>query len=227
MKNNEKINSLYKGDWIKLHRKLLDSIVFDNPKLLKFWLWCLLRANHKRTKIMIGFQEIYLNPGEFIFGRISASEELKMPLSSTRNCLAKLIKIGKLDIKTTNKFSIIKVKRWNVYQNDGHQNDNKRTADGQQMDTDKNDNNDKKNVNVVAQKNKFVDNLNNSQKSQLIYHLDKIKDLENIKAWHDVIRQIGFQSTVNILIDVSESNNANNKGACAMGLAKKAGYSKK
>ena len=132
-----------------------------------------------------------------------------------------------MDIKTTNKFSIIKVKRWNVYQNDGQQNDSKRTADGQQMDTDKNDKNDNKNVNVVSQKNKFVDNLDDSQKSQLTYHLEKINDLENKKAWHDVIRQIGFQATINILVDVSESDDANNKGACAMGLAKKAGYSKK
>ena len=33
--------------WIKLHRKTLDSKVFQNEKLLKTFVWCLLKASHK------------------------------------------------------------------------------------------------------------------------------------------------------------------------------------
>jgi hypothetical protein len=60
----------------------------------------------------------------------------------------------------------------------------------------------------------------------LEYHLEKIKDQKNIKAWLEVVGQIGFQTVINILIDVSQSRDAKNKGACAMGIAKKAGYKK-
>ncbi len=59
---------------------------------------------------------------------------------------------------------------------------------------------------------------------RLQYHAEKIGDEKNIKAWIEVISQIGFQETINILIDVSESTDAKNKGACAMALAIKAGY---
>ncbi|MCF7819892.1 MAG: hypothetical protein K9M44_00270 [Candidatus Pacebacteria bacterium] len=80
----------------------------------------------------------------------------------------------------------------------------------------------KKNVNVV----KKLANLSDTERGQLEYHLEKINDQRNVKAWLEVVGQIGFQTVINILIDVSQSMDAKNKGACAMGLAKKAGYKK-
>ncbi len=81
----------------------------------------------------------------------------------------------------------------------------------------------KSNVNVVR---KYIKPLTDIKRGQLEYHLERIKDIKNIKAWVEVVNQLGFQTTINILIDVSESTDAKNKGACAMGLAKKAGYKK-
>ncbi|MFH0891324.1 MAG: hypothetical protein V1867_00925 [Candidatus Falkowbacteria bacterium] len=87
-----------------------------------------------------------------------------------------------------------------------------------------NDHNTKPNVNVDFQNG---DNfLTDTMQGQLEYQLQKIKELKNKKAWLEVIRQIGFQKTIEILIDVGESGTAKNKGACAMGLAKKAGFKK-
>jgi len=76
-----------------------------------------------------------------------------------------------------------------------------------------------KNVNVCF---KLTDN----EQGKLHYLLERIKDQKNIKAWIGVVGQIGFQKVENILLDVSESKDAKNMGACAMGLAKKAGYKK-
>ena len=56
------------------------------------------------------------------------------------------------------------------------------------------------------------------------YHAEKIGDLKSINVWLDVVSQIGFQKLITIFIDVSESPDAKNKGACAMALAIKAGY---
>lgn len=54
--------------WIKLHRKLKNSLVFDNPDLLKVWIWCLLKATHDDYIQMIGLQEVELKKAQFILG---------------------------------------------------------------------------------------------------------------------------------------------------------------
>lgn len=86
---------------------------------------------------------------------------------------------------------------------------------------DNNTNSYKNNVNVTD---RTVDKLSDSQKSKLQYLLERIGDQKNIRAWMGAVKQIGFQKVENILLDVSESTDAKNKGACAMGLAKKAGF---
>jgi hypothetical protein len=86
---------------------------------------------------------------------------------------------------------------------------------------DNNTNSYKNNVNVTAIS---VDKLSEMDRSKLIYLLERIGDQKNFKAWTGVVAQIGFQNVQNILLDVSESTDAKNKGACAMGLAKKAGF---
>ena len=76
--------------WIKLHRKLKNSLVFDNPDLLKVWIWCLLKATHDDYIQMIGLQEVELEKGQFIFGRKVAANELKMSESKTYRLIKKL-----------------------------------------------------------------------------------------------------------------------------------------
>lgn len=87
-----------------------------------------------------------------------------------------------------------------------------------------NNHNTKSNVNVDL---KNGDNpLSDTQNGQLHYCLEKLKDLKSTKFWMGVIKQIGFQKTIEILIDVGESETAKDKRKCAVGLAKKAGFKK-
>ena len=82
----------------------------------------------------------------------------------------------------------------------------------------------KPNVNVDL---KNADNfLSDMERGRLEYHLEKLDDLKSTKFWLGVIRQIGFQKTIEILIDVGESETAKDKRKCAVGLAKKAGFKK-
>ena len=39
--------------FILLSRSLLDSGVFQNMKWLKVWIWCLLKANHKKKFVPV------------------------------------------------------------------------------------------------------------------------------------------------------------------------------
>ena len=102
--------------WVKLWRKSLDSGMLKNPELWTFWCWCLMKATHKPTKQMIGWQMVELDEGEFVFGRKAAAKELETSERKIRTCLKKLKNLQNLTIKATNKFSIITINNWHTYQ---------------------------------------------------------------------------------------------------------------
>lgn len=104
--------------YIKLYRKSINNDWLKNHKLWAFWSYCLLKSSHKKHTIKIGFQNVELNPGQFAFGLNVASEETNLSIQSIRTCLAYLKKSQNLTIKTTNKFSIITICKWETYQND-------------------------------------------------------------------------------------------------------------
>lgn len=147
-----------KQGWIKLHRRLLDSAVFQNPDLLKMWVWCMLKASHKDRKMMIGLTETTLKKGEFITGRNAGSSELNMNPSSFYRYLKALQKVQLVELKPNNKNTIVSICKWDVYQGsdseerttDEQQMNNKRTTDEQQMNTNKNVKNEKNEKNVVV-----------------------------------------------------------------------------
>ena len=128
--------------WIKLHRQLLYSDTFKNDKLLKVWIYCLLKATHAECDCVVGRQTVKIKPGQFVFGRKKASTELDMPESTIRDYVELLVKSKNIDIKSTNKYSLITVIKWGDFQEKNEtsdsKSDSKRTADGQQMDTYKN-----------------------------------------------------------------------------------------
>ena len=132
--------------WIKLHRKIIDSAVFENPKILKLWIWCLCKASHKGYESMVGNQIVVLQEGQFIFGRKNASSELKIKESMVYKYIKLLEKLEMINIKSNNKFSIITIEKWAFYQFDNdeeqqqkeQQRNNKGTTKEQQRNTNKN-----------------------------------------------------------------------------------------
>ncbi len=148
--------------WIKLYRKITESSVFDNPELLKVWIWCLCKATHRSREQIVGRQIITLEEGQFVFGRKAASEQLKMNESAVYRHIKMLEALNMISIKTNNKFSLITIEKWTCYQGydddseqqmnskrtaDEQQMNSKRTANEQQVNTNKNDKNDKNNNN--------------------------------------------------------------------------------
>ncbi|MDD5454543.1 MAG: hypothetical protein PHW62_03480 [Candidatus Ratteibacteria bacterium] len=138
--------------WIKLYRQSLKSRVFANADLWKVWTWCLLKANHKESWVSVstgrGTTEVKVLPGQFIFGRNVAAEELKMVPSSVRKRMCKLENMGNLNIQRNTHFSIITIIKWKDYQEENiksnRQGDNQVTGKEQASDTNKNDKNEKK-----------------------------------------------------------------------------------
>ncbi|MBU5312313.1 hypothetical protein KQI38_09755 [Tissierella carlieri] len=142
--------------WIKLHREIKDKAIFDNEKLLKTFIWCLLKATHTEHEQLIGRQKVPLKSGQFVTGRNKASTELNMSPSTTWEYLKILESNKSINIKSNNKFSIISIENWGLYQSEDEKTDSKpngksdikSTPSQQQIDTNKNDKNvknDKKN----------------------------------------------------------------------------------
>lgn len=129
--------------WIKLWRKLLDSTVFQHEGLLKLWILCLLKANHKEAEVMLPglLTPIKLQPGQFITGRDALhyeyhqggirkrySRKLKPQAITLYRWLLALKKMQILHIKSSNKFSIISIANWTEHQPIEQQVNNRRTT---------------------------------------------------------------------------------------------------
>ena len=108
------------GGWVKLHRKLLDGRIFQDPALLKVWVWCLLRANHEDRWVPVrtgrGETTVLIKRGELIFGRNSASIELDMPPTTVRDRMRVLCKIDAIALKPVTHFSIVTIINYETYQ---------------------------------------------------------------------------------------------------------------
>lgn len=108
--------------YIKLWRKSLNSGLLKNPHLWTFWCWCLMKATWKPMKQMVGNQMVELLPGQFVFGRKAAAEELEVGEKIIRTRLEILKNLKNVAIKPTNKFSIITICNWETYQNNEKEN---------------------------------------------------------------------------------------------------------
>lgn len=111
------------GGWVKLYRSVVEKGWLTNHKLWVFWCYCLLKATHKETTAILGYQQVKLMPGQFVFGRRKASKETKLSEQEIRTAVATLKTNQNLTIKSTNKYSIISIVNWSTYQEAVSQND--------------------------------------------------------------------------------------------------------
>jgi hypothetical protein len=139
--------------YIKLARCLLNKPIFQNEKLLKVWIWCLMKASHKEHTQLVGLQKITLKPGQFITGRNAGAQQLKMKPSTFWDYIQWLKENQSLDIESDNQKSVITLVNWDQYQvstvKSDSETDNKATAKQPRSDTNKNGNkekNDKKEI---------------------------------------------------------------------------------
>lgn len=127
--------------WIKLHKKLLKNPIFLHPKILQLFLYCLLSANYEEKRILWNDKEQIIPRGSFITGRKRLAEDTKQAETTIYRNLKILSNLGMISLKTNNRFTLIDVVNYCNYQvsysESEQQVDNKRTTDGQQVDTTK------------------------------------------------------------------------------------------
>jgi hypothetical protein len=138
------MNDSKRSGWVRLHRSVLESSIFDDPETMYVWMWCLLKATHTPRKFPFNGRDMELEPGQFITSYESALRDMqKMTIRKLRTAWGYLKATGRVTIKATNKFSVITICKWGEYQTDDKQNDNRTTSQRQASDkpatTNKND----------------------------------------------------------------------------------------
>lgn len=135
--------------WIKLHRQIRDNPFYTNPAALSVWVECLLRASHAERDFYLKREKVTLQAGQFVIGRDEFGKAIGISGSTAWYWLLQFESDSMVDIKKTAKGSIVSVKNWVKYQVVDSTSDNRKTADEQQMNTNKkvkNDNNEKTTV---------------------------------------------------------------------------------
>ena len=182
--------------WVSLHRKLLDSIVFSNPKLLKVWIWCLLKATHTEHTQMVGLVKVELKKGDFITGRFKGAEELNLNPNTFYKYLKVLEGEKQIELISNNKFTVVSVINWEVYQNEEIKNNNKITTKEQQNNTNnKGNKGNKKDIKDTSKTFiKFNEDTIEYQLSELLYKKILLNDSKaktpNLYKWAEHIDKL-------------------------------------
>lgn len=98
--------------FMKLHRTFLEWEWYDDADTKTVFLHLLLTANWKDSR----YRGHEVKAGSLVCGRKALSSRLNMSESKIRTCLDRLKSTQEITIKTTNKFSVLTLVKWGVYQ---------------------------------------------------------------------------------------------------------------
>lgn len=105
--------------WISLYRKFTEWEWYTDANTMRVFLHLLLKANHKEGH----WQGKIIQRGQLITGRKTIADELKISERSVRTALDKLKMTNEITIESTNKFSIVTIVKYDIYQDNQKEND--------------------------------------------------------------------------------------------------------
>jgi DNA-binding transcriptional MerR regulator len=135
--------------WIKIHRKFLDWQWFEKSEAVHLFIYLLLKANHKDSQ----WQGVDIKRGQFISSLGKISTDTGISLQSIRTLLNKFEKTNEIELKSTNKFTIVTICKYECYQDENEETNkqltNKQQTTNKQLTTNKNDKKEKNNKEVI------------------------------------------------------------------------------
>lgn len=148
--------------WIKLHRSTLDNpIVCKDTDHVAVWIYLLLNATHTNYDAIFKGKRVTLQPGQLITGRKAIAACLYMSESKVQRILKIFESEQQIEQQTSNQKRLISILNWGRYQQSEQQIEqqvnNDRTTTEQQVNTNKNDKNDKKDNKLYT---RVIDHLN-------------------------------------------------------------------
>lgn len=115
------------GNWIKLFAKFTSWQWYTDQNTKSLFIHCLLKANWKEAKFM---GEI-IPRGSFVTSLDSLAKELGLTIQEIRTALKHLISTNEITSKSTNKYRIITVVNYELYQQANKQLNSQSTSDQQ------------------------------------------------------------------------------------------------
>lgn len=105
--------------WVKLHKKTLHSILFEDDAGYRLFSALLMMAHHKANFASVRFngKQVYLEPGELSASRSELEALLHWKKDKAKDVLARLIKHGYITSRTDKHTTIITICNWSKYQN--------------------------------------------------------------------------------------------------------------
>lgn len=104
------------GGWVKSYRKLKEDGWFKDLAFAGFWHWLIQSAAFKECTSFEAGREIALNPGQLVFSYKKATTETSISVQTARTYIERLKINKRINIQTTNKYSIITIINWDTYQ---------------------------------------------------------------------------------------------------------------
>ena len=115
------------GNWIKLFTKFVAWEWYKDQNTKALFIHCLLKANWKDGK----FEGNIIHRGSFVTSLDSLNKELGLSVQEIRTALKHLISTNELTSKSTNKYRIITVVNYELYQQHNKQLNNQLTGNQQ------------------------------------------------------------------------------------------------
>lgn len=109
--------------WIKLHRKLRDSFIWEEKPFSKAqaWIDLLLRATHKEQEVLVGNTVVKLKPGQVLTSQVQLAEDWGWSRHKVQNFLNLLQEMEQIFIengalKRARKYTLLTITNWEFYQ---------------------------------------------------------------------------------------------------------------
>jgi predicted Rossmann fold nucleotide-binding protein DprA/Smf involved in DNA uptake len=133
--------------WVKLHRKFDGWEWYDDINTKTLFIHLLIKANHKPKR----WRGIDIGVGERVTSLAHLADEVGLSVMQVRTSLNKLKSTGDITSKNTNRYSLIKLNNWELYQGDNTPDNNqitrKQQTNNKQITTNKNDKKEKNDKN--------------------------------------------------------------------------------
>ncbi len=158
---------------IKLDRKILTWEWYQDVNTCRLFIHLLLTANHRDGR----WQGYEIKRGQVITGLSKLSQSTTLTIRELRTCFSKLKMTGEITIKTTSKFRVVTICKYDTYQSSKNEND--KQIDKQEVDVEANER-------QASDKQATTNNNVNNNKEETIIaqkHLEDMVVLEMMKIW--------------------------------------------
>ena len=107
---------MMESGFVVIHRKIINTAIYNNPKLLHLFIHCIIRANHMKRDILISGQLLELNAGQFVTSRRALAKETGQSEYVVYRGLKALEKFDYIRVASTSQFTLITVNNYDLYQ---------------------------------------------------------------------------------------------------------------